>query len=278
MTMPSIQSAIQYGGDFRVGSRSDQPTITIIGDSRQAGLQGDGVNTPIDYLGSLPTFNGKTFLLRNRAWQSLTAKRALSDPQYSIDAPEQGNSSFAFSGPLDIVIVGPLGVNDLAGGDTVANIKTYNENLCKYYKSLGCVVVFFSEISAGTTVGGVTGDSLKNQMRAWAVAGGAGSEYWRTFSDAYIDPGLRAPYGQDHSGTYGTSGLGYLNSTKYSIDTVHWNNGGHQDVGAWMGAQLTTLINSLVSNSYVKTKSLPGLLSHECRLASIEARLTVGGL
>lgn len=273
MTLPStIECKAQYGGDFRVGSRGSAPVCLFVGDSRMYGLKGDLTHQVSDYI-TLNTFNGQSFVKKNRAWPSLTAERAISDPIYSVDAAEQVLDGLAFNAPLNIVVVGPIGVNDLSfNGTSIANIKAYNEALCKLYRNLGCKVVYISEVSAGTTVGGVTGDDVKNHLRAWAIAGGAGNEYWRTFADAYVDPGYYAPWGQNGGGTYGTSGSGYLQSRCYDVDAVHWNNTGHQEFAAILEPIINTLIDDLDTANFVKPE-LPSLLSVWSRMKAAEDRL-----
>lgn len=282
MALPaSPANGVVYGGDFRIGARNPSPAFISVGDSRTYGLKGDLTHTFLDYM-TLHQLGGVTMQKINRGWPSLTAKRAISDPLSAVDGAEQINNALSFWGSGNILMVGPIGVNDLAGGDSIANILTYNETLCKLHQSLGNKVIFCSEVSAGTTVAGVTGDMLKNQMRAWALAvdtsgPNTGNPHWMGMADAYVDPGGFPPMGQDGSGTYGPTGHGFRNSLNYDVDVVHWNDGGHHTMATNIQPVANALIDALNTAGFVKP-NLPSFLDLVAQMKDVQARLTAGGL
>lgn len=275
MTVPTtIANGATHTGDVRIGAYSYDSRVIFVGDSRVAGLH--CTTTYDDYL-TLHNFAGSAVTKVNRAWQSVQVRYSLGLIDSATCYQEQVLNAMSYYAPLNIVVVGPFGINDFVNGVSIADICTYNENLCKIFQNLGCKVVFIPEVSAVSTCGGYTGDDLKNQMRAWAIAGGAGSEHWRTFADAFVDVGGFPPFGQDASGAYGPSALGCHNSTCYYTDEVHWTNAGNSTLAANVQPVINNLIDALNTAGYVKPK-LPTFIDLLARVTAAEARLTAGGL
>lgn len=251
---PITQGMIN-GGDFHIGDTAYKSRIVISGDSRCYGLGYNGAyNTP--YSASLTppsTYLGQPLEVVNKCWPSLTIQRMLYDPVYQIDMAGLTNPGLSYNAFLNMEILGPIGINDLVNGRSIAQIEADIEAYCKFKRNiLGVKMILISEISAGTSYGGVTGDDLKNGQQSWLLTtdtsgANSGNPHWMSFVDAVVLPGNFPPEGQNCGGTYGTSGTGCKNSTYYEQDLVHEKNAGNVNLGTRTTYGVNDVMNGLIS-------------------------------